>query len=541
MMSPKSRIRGVAITALVIAYSLVPNGRYVLPGIPLRVAATAVIVAAVAGAWLLKRDPGMPRGMTAALAACVAVKILAAALPAAGWNGAYSAGAAVPSPALRSTDRAIDSDATTFPREFPTDFRLRWRTPASGPAALPFAVTWRGWIPIERPPRPSLVARASAPTSVAVDGAAVPSILRDGLHEIRVEFRRETDAAPYVHVQILAADPGRPLPVFSRPVSSWQRRAARAYPAIALVMDALVAAVAVSLLVAGVRTVTRREAPMKATFRLAVVAAVGAWLVVGAIRTAGHFDTTEFLVWGDDWTSYEAAARAVLSGDWRGMPGRAGYGTILYPYALAGLHALFGPRYWPVYFAQYVMLGLACATLAVFARRTWGDATGVSVLAGAVVVSALDIARWYPVRFISENLVLCLVPLAFLALERFRHRASPAAGIAAGVLLAAYALTRFNLVPFAVVAVGWAAVMVDARPVVRFAPAIALAVAYGMMPLREFLVAHSAATLPQDTKAAYFGFIAKHWQRSPPDLVRAVIVPNAAFLLGYPKLWIPEC
>lgn len=171
--------------------------------------------------------------------------------------------------------------------------------------------------------------------------------------------------------------------------------------------------------------------------RALVLTLVG-WTVLGAWVV--WRDPLEALEPGDDWTSYEAIAQQILGGDWTGGPDLWKHGTLAYPYVVAGAHALLGPDRWPIYWLQYALAGVACVGMGVLG--------GPWALVGANVIALLDVARWYPTRLLSENLLLPLLPWTFVAL-RARRR-----GLA-GIGLALIALTRLNLIPFALVAGGW--------------------------------------------------------------------------------------
>jgi len=116
-------------------------------------------------------------------------------------------------------------------------------------------------------------------------------------------------------------------------------------------------------------------------------------------------------------------------------------------------------------------------------------------------------------------------------------------GALAGALLGGAVLTRFNLLPFAALALGYLVVRrMGAR---RALPAkIALVggfvLVYGVMPVREHLVAGLWAFLPEsalNTFVSQPGSLGEQWRVSWTRPITRVVLPNFAFMLGYTKLY----
>jgi hypothetical protein len=531
-----------AAAALATGGVLVPNSHHaLLAGIPLSLLGSAALVLALA-LPALRAPAASRRGRVLALLVFVlAVKILVAAIvPPRGFRGEYYTDASFAGAPHRRVDRDLRLDATTFRLELFNE-RPFWSVPRG--ETLPFSVTWRGGIAPGTPTRLVVEAAGSEPVRVEVDGGAVPDGALVGAHEVLVRFARATPAPPAVRVAIRTAD-GAEVPVFAGRVAPWQVALAKGYGPVATGLDGLLLLVLAWAVGRGVMEALaapgrRRWEPPLAVAGLAVMAL---WFVVGAVRTGARFTTMEFLTRGDDWIYYESMARDIAAGDLLGGRERIFSSSFIYPYWVGGLHVLFGDPLWPVYFAQYLGLGLACVALGRLGKALWGERLGVGVLVAAAALGALDVSRWYPIRLLSENLALVVVPVMFLGLHACVTRPGVGTGAVAGALLAGAVLTRFNLLPFAALAVAY---LVWRRPE-RGAPGATVALVagfvlvYGLMPLREHLASGVWAFLPESSLNTFVsqpGSLGEQWRVSWTAPVTRVILPNLAFMLGYPKLY----
>lgn len=538
---------------LALGYLLLPNSHHrLLEGIPLSITATAALVLALA-AFVLPRPVGRwSRAAVALFSVAIVIKAaIAFALPARGFDAAYFANERPEGQPRHRVDQEITFDVRTFPREF---FNEREFMSSAYPEGLPFSAVWRGAIALENPTSLTIHATASEPVTVSVDGQPfVAGMPLQGSHEVAVSFARTTSAPPAIHVALLATDrsgrQGDPLPVFTGQISVAQARFAGMYRRFSILLDILMFAAILGL--AG-RGLAAAFAMPRADRRLPPFAAVGfavvvLWFGLGVVRTAADFDTMEFLQRGDDWLGYEAAARNVLRGDFVGAAGRLGYSSFLYPYYLAGLHGVFGERIWPVYFAQHLAFGLTCVLLGLLGRALWGPASGLAVLITATVVGGLDMGRWYLIRFLGENLGLLLLPLLFLALHRYCAAPGLTPGLTAGAMLGLAVLARFNLLPFAAVAVAYVVLYrgrtgTGSAAAARIAFAGAFAATFGLFPLREYIAAGTWALVPIGASLTYAGqpgSILERFQEGWTAPLTSVVLPNIAFILGYPKFAAP--
>jgi hypothetical protein len=540
-----------ATTALAVAYVLVPNASHaLLPGIPLSLLSAAALVVALARLALPPPCSRMPLAVAAVLVGLVLVKgWVAALLPTRGFQAAYSIrgvgspdDVVAPDPYHR-VDRTLDFDADSFPRLFLNNRRF-FRVP--GREALPFRAVWRGAIVLPEPTLVRIEAVGSEPVAVTVDGQPPPNGSLLGAHEVTVRFARETAAPPSLRVAIERGERRgkEPIPVFAGPMTVGRARFDRSYAAAAVALDLLVLLVLAHGAVRGLVAVLAapRALSWLPPFRVWGSAVIAFWFVFGAVRTAPNFRTVELQGQYDDWFDYESAARSILAGDLTGGEGLEGRATFLYPFYLALMHVLFGEFQWPVYFAQYVTLGLACVALGVLGRKLWGEGLAVGVLAAVTLVALLDVSRWYPIRFLGENLALLVLPLAFLGLHAYLERPNVARAARAGALLAAALLTRFSVAPFAVVALGY---LVLRRPGanpgagwIRLSLVGAFLAAYALVLLRNWVADGTLAPIPLSARQQFAGEgkVLGMWRVSWIRPILDVVLPNLLFMAGYPKL-----
>lgn len=147
---------------------------------------------------------------------------------------------------------------------------------------------------------------------------------------------------------------------------------------------------------------------------------------------------------GDDWWSYHRYAVSVVDGGLR-MPAVEGPyarpGGFGYVYFVAALYAIFGVRSEVVYVAQALLLaGAVLGFVAAFRRRVPSLVYGVLL----IVFVYLDVFRFYTFRLLSENLLIFLLALLFLAVERVLATQSWPAVVATAVLCGACFLVRPN-------------------------------------------------------------------------------------------------
>jgi len=157
---------------------------------------------------------------------------------------------------------------------------------------------------------------------------------------------------------------------------------------------------------------------------------------------------------GDDWWTYHRYAVSVVQ-DGLGMPAVEGPytrpGGFGYVYFVAACYAMFGVRPEVVYVIQTALLALAVVGFVVAFRQ--------GLLYGLLLVGFvyLDAFRFYTFRLLSENLLIFLLAVLFIALRRLLSTRSWLAAVAAGLLCGACFLTRPNTV---LLAPAWALLLV---------------------------------------------------------------------------------
>ena len=190
-------------------------------------------------------------------------------------------------------------------------------------------------------------------------------------------------------------------------------------------------------------------------FRLALLEAPVVWFLAGVIRLWSRLGVSEVWTSGDDWLGYRMTMDRILDGHLLGMDAAVSVSTLTYPYALAGLALVFGRDPANLYLGLHVLIGCACAALALLARQLWGSRAGWTVLGAALVWSVIDVWRYYAVTLLPENLALLVVAGMFLALQRYVTAPSVGTAALAGVVLGLAVLTRFALLPFAGLVLAW--------------------------------------------------------------------------------------
>jgi hypothetical protein len=538
----RSLTRGTLIAlAMAIAYVLLPNSQHLLlAGVPLSLLSAAAVIVIVACAYLSREAAGR-RGVVWGLAALVILKgVFALALPARGFDAEYFMNAAFLGTPFRYVDARLAFDAETFRREYVIDARFRGMDRHE--ELWPFSVHWSGAFAVAAPTPLTVLTQASEPVTVTIDGMPAARVAQPGSHTIAVVFARRTETPPAVRVEL----PG--ITVFTRPIGVVTARIASVYRLLSVVMDGVLLLGLVGLTLRGTAGALQRARPLRwvPPFPLAGLGVMAFWFAVGAVRTAPRWDMMEFLNPGDDWQHYKAWARVIASGDIGNGTYITSIGSFAYPYFLAALQIVFGERHWPLYFAQHLLLGVACLFFGLLGRRIFGEGRGVFVLVAVTTVAALDVSRWYVVQFLSENLAILAVPIAFLALHAYLVRPTPSSALAAGAMLGALGLVRVSLLPFAGIAMVALLVMgitEDLRARSGWTSRIVLAAAfvatYGLFPLRDYLAAGTLNLYSASAGTNYWyheSFFLPRLRVSWVEALRSVVLPNMAFIGGYPRL-----
>ena len=236
------------------------------------------------------------------------------------------------------------------------------------------------------------------------------------------------------------------------------------------------------------RPASRRESAPAATprpragrpaadgFGLAVLGVFGLALVlrlvhVWQLRSAPFFDFTM-----GDAQSYHDWGLEIAGGDWIGQ--ETFYQAPLYPYFLGFVYTLFGPDLLAVRLCQSVLGAASCALLAAAGRRLFSPAAGV---AAGLMLAVYPPALFFDGLIQKASLGLFLLCLLLLLLSRLvTEPGRPRAWVWPGMVLGGLVLTREHALVFALVLLGWLVLSRDAGRR-RFARAGALALGLALV------------------------------------------------------------
>ena len=196
---------------------------------------------------------------------------------------------------------------------------------------------------------------------------------------------------------------------------------------------------------------------------------------VWQLRSAPFFD----LAMGDA-QSYHAWGLEIAAGDWLGR--ETFYQAPLYPYFLGLVYTFFGPSLLAVRLSQVVLGAASCALLAVAGRRLFSPAAGI---AAGLMLAVYPPALFFDGLIQKTSLGLFLVCLLLLLLSRLvTAPGPPRAWMWPGVVLGGLVLTRENALVFALVLLGWLLLSRDAgRRHLSRAGALGLGLALVLLPV----------------------------------------------------------
>ncbi len=180
-------------------------------------------------------------------------------------------------------------------------------------------------------------------------------------------------------------------------------------------------------------------------------------LAVRAVYLAELRGSLLFEVLLGDARRYDLWAQAIAAGDWRGKG--VFYQAPLYPYFLAVLYRLAGRSLGLVRVVQALLGAGACAAVAAAGRRLVSPAAG---LAAGILLALYPPAIFFDGLLQKSALDLALMSLVVLLVAVFATRPRAWHALAGGALLAAFSLSRENalaLLPLAALglAFGWRA------------------------------------------------------------------------------------
>ncbi len=166
---------------------------------------------------------------------------------------------------------------------------------------------------------------------------------------------------------------------------------------------------------------------------------------VHAIRDAPFFST--LIV---DAAAYDAWARQIAGGDWRGSG--VFYQAPLYPYFLGALYSLFGRDLLLVRIVQSLLGALGCAWIALAGREFFSRRAG---LAAGLLLACYPPAIFFDSLIQKSALDLFFLSLLLLSAAQARSRPTPVRWAGVGLALGALTLTRENALLLGAVLGAW--------------------------------------------------------------------------------------
>ncbi|MBK9283723.1 MAG: glycosyltransferase family 39 protein [Sphingobacteriaceae bacterium] len=202
----------------------------------------------------------------------------------------------------------------------------------------------------------------------------------------------------------------------------------------------------------------------------------------------------------------------------------------LYSYFLAFCFFLFGNNPNPVYILQSVMIGISIFIWYKTINDKMNSRIAIAFLALSFLFGLLDIFKYYSFRFLSENLVLVLIPLFFYNCKKTFAHNSKLNAIATGLLLGLCVMTRPNLWPIALLLMVIFIYFYFKRHL-NFSTIILILLSFtfgvSILGLRNYLVSGSFVFFPINSFTFFEIYI------SNPDITWQHIFQKSLFCLGY--------
>ena len=174
-----------------------------------------------------------------------------------------------------------------------------------------------------------------------------------------------------------------------------------------------------------------------------------AFLIAGLVRAWPFVNNvTEAHSQGEDWLIYYRYANDIVQhGLWipRLAEPYSRPAGFAYNYLLAGAFALGGPNSSYAYVLQSLLLGLSVPLMYLVVRPFLGPRLRVALLAALALLALFDVYHYYTFRLLSENFLVFLLPLCFLALVAAQRSQSVWRIVLAGFVMGITVLARPNM------------------------------------------------------------------------------------------------
>ncbi len=348
----------------------------------------------------------------------------------------------------RPDGKSWSSEAPISPRASGFPFRVQWTGHAAGTLRFDPLITANGLVTIDVDGRRVYLGRDPR-------GERVSITLNSPTQKIRIVYSKPARTEPAISV---VPSPGfvvTPEPSNAAGVER-SRLLARAIVVIGMLMFVLL----IIVFMEAHRPVSRLlvDSLWERPARLATLAFVAMFLIVGLSRSIPFRQVTHELAQGDDFTTYEGNARQILHNGIlmvdRNGAGGPYYHYPLYPYVLAGAHAILGEDFSTVLLLNFLCIASLGPIFWLVLRRRIADGATIAILILLALFALKNLTTYAQTSF-SDNLYLPVVLATVALLIEAFERPGTLRFFGVGVLTALGAATRPSfliLVPFVVLA-----------------------------------------------------------------------------------------
>jgi hypothetical protein len=538
--SPRGVLRHAGLLVW-IAFFLVPRATGgIVNGIP---AGPIEAAALLAIAWLAARRRRLSGAAGVAVALVASLAIALSVPDRGGFEARYYATTDATGAFERSTefrdrpftriDRSLhfEPDRAEFPLAFFNDLgRFNFYQPHEPKREqMAFSASWDGhwYVETDASPRELYLDAPRASAHILLDGVPVVSaaplddahfaVVRPerGWHTLQVRLVSPEGSPRRLSAGERVGD--RRLPFASPDVSSaraeaWQLAAAPVARTVATAIDGAVLAWLGVLLVLGTRDAWRAIIAQRPSWTLSgdvlTLLALGAFVEALVFATPWTWRMMT-LVGGDDTLTYESYARQIqldslLLAHGGGEPF---FYQVLYPYALAAMHAVFGESMFGPMLIQRLLLALLAWSIVRIARSIGGrDASWAAVIGGAAF--AYGLMAPISAKLLNESFFVPL--LAAWVAATLDASASPSwpSIVRAGLLGGVTTLTRSTALPAWIIAAAlcwWAWRAVPRRAQLVAAMIACSCVVMSFIGVRNWIVVHDVILMPGELPVTLYG------------------------------------
>jgi 4-amino-4-deoxy-L-arabinose transferase-like glycosyltransferase len=469
--------------ALVVAFIVLPGpDRTPFSGLPLSLKAQALAIAlALVGLFtVLFRPTSRPgRRWLLVLIAAVALKlVLSSFLVSEGWKGTYlwvqtwraAETRLIPMEFYQHQrirtyrlDRGLqftmnsfalhfinqkpggDSEYAKLPRHQEYPLQVRWRGSLQRTEPLDARVTANGNVTVEVSGRRIFHAENPRDAAVVIPIASPNDV-------VQITYSKPARIEPGISVSGFEGEVVTPAPAAPAAIA----RSRQAFLAIQL-LGVLALSTLAWMFVQAYKPVTTLflETIWERPSKVAALAFVAFFLLVGFVRSVPYRSTTVHLTHGDDFLTYATNAREILYNGILMVPRESAGGPYyhypLYPYLLAGAHFVFGEDFSTIVFFNFACIASLGLLFWVILKRRIAEGASIAILLILAFLGYVHFAR-YAMNAYSDNLYLPVVFATLALLIRAYEHPSASKFLGVGILTALGAATRPSFLLFVPVA-----------------------------------------------------------------------------------------